>query len=78
MTETPPRFEDALDRLDALVAALEGGDLDLEESLKSFEEGVKLVRDCAERLRTAELRVRELEESVDGTRERPLELESEA
>ena len=58
-----PRFEEALERLEELVAALEDGELDLEDSLKSFEEGVKLVRLCSERLRTAEVRIQELEQA---------------
>jgi exodeoxyribonuclease VII small subunit len=58
-----PRFEEALERLEELVAALEEGELDLEDSLKSFEEGVKLVRLCSERLRTAEVRIQELEQA---------------
>ena len=35
-------FEETLDELEALVEAMEEGDLSLEESLKSFEQGVKL------------------------------------
>ena len=70
-----PRFEDALGRLEELVDSLEGGDLDLEDSLRSFEEGVKLVRLCSERLKAAELRIRQLEEGADGPDERPLDLE---
>jgi len=54
-------FEEALERLEALVEALEEGDLELEASLEKFEEGVKLVRSCSERLKSAELRVKQLE-----------------
>jgi exodeoxyribonuclease VII small subunit len=72
------RFEEALERLDELVASLEGGDLDLEDSLASFEQGVRLVRLCTERLKSAELRVKQLEDGSDGPEERPLELEDDA
>jgi exodeoxyribonuclease VII small subunit len=72
----PPRFAAALTRLEELVTSLESGSLDLEMQLSSFEEGVKLVRLCSERLRAAELRVQKLEESVDGPQERPLDLEA--
>ena len=72
--EVALRFEDALERLEKLVDALESGDLDLETSLANFEEGIKLVRHCSERLKAAELRVQRLEESADGPRERTLEL----
>jgi exodeoxyribonuclease VII small subunit len=70
-------FEEAMDRLETLVAELEGGDLPLEQSLQRFEEGVRLVRFCTDRLRTAELRVKELDESFGGVRERPLDAEEE-
>lgn len=73
-SEATLRFEDALERLEKLVDALESGDLDLETSLANFEEGIKLVRHCSERLKAAELRVQRLEESADGPRERTLEL----
>ncbi len=72
------RFEDALARLEQLVASLEGGDLDLEDSLACFEQGVRLVRLCSERLKAAELRIVQLEEGTDGPRERPLELGDDA
>jgi exodeoxyribonuclease VII small subunit len=70
-------FEQAMERLEKLVAELEGGDLPLERSLRIFEEGVRLVRFCSDRLHAAELRVRELEESPDGVRERSLDIEEE-
>ncbi len=72
--EAPP-FEDALERLEALVDALEDGDLELEESLSRFEEGVRLVRSCSDRLRQAELRVKQLEADGEGDRERDLAIE---
>ena len=75
-TSEPPRFADALTRLEELVTSLESGSLDLETQLSSFEEGVKLVRLCSERLRAAELRVQKLEDGVDGPQERPLDLEA--
>jgi exodeoxyribonuclease VII small subunit len=70
-------FEEAMDRLETLVDELEGGDLPLEQSLQRFEEGVRLVRFCTDRLRTAELRVKELEEAFGGVREIPLDDEEE-
>ena len=39
-------FEEAMNRLEEIVDALEGGDYSLDESLKLFEEGVKLVKSC--------------------------------
>jgi exodeoxyribonuclease VII small subunit len=71
-------FEEALSQLEGLVDALEAGDLDLESSLRKFEAGVKLVRVCSERLKAAELRIRQLEAEVGEPGERPLDLEEEA
>lgn len=69
-------FEDALTRLEQLVAGLEGDELDLEDSLRRFEEGVKLVRVCSQRLEAADLRLRQLEEGSNGPEERDLAIEA--
>ena len=53
----PERFEEILARLRALVERLEGGNLPLEESLKSFEEGMELCRKGAAILDGAEKKV---------------------
>jgi exodeoxyribonuclease VII small subunit len=71
-------FEEALERLEGLVGRLEAGDQSLEESLQTFEEGVRLFRLCSERLHSAELRIREIEEGAEGPAERDVELEEEA
>ena len=60
MPEQPIDFEQAVDELETIVAALEQGRMTLEESLAGFERGVGLVRVCRERLDNAETRVREL------------------
>lgn len=51
------RFSDALAELEAIVSALEGGQLDLEDSLERYERGVALLRACQTRLVEAEQRV---------------------
>ena len=51
------KFEAALARLEDIVKELETGDLPLEQSLKLFEEGIKLSRICNKRLEEAERRV---------------------
>lgn len=51
------KFEDALKKLEEILRTMEGGELTLEESLKAFEEGIRLSRLCAERLDEAERRV---------------------
>jgi exodeoxyribonuclease VII small subunit len=55
-----PSFESAIKRLTEIVQTLERGDLPLEESLRLFEEGVKLSRVSQQRLDAAEKRVEEL------------------
>jgi exodeoxyribonuclease VII small subunit len=55
-----PSFESAIKRLTEIVQVLERGDLPLEESLRLFEEGVKLSRLSQERLEAAEKRVEQL------------------
>jgi exodeoxyribonuclease VII small subunit len=54
------KFEDALQKLEAIVTQMEEGDLPLEETLKAFEEGVKLARFCANKLDEAERKVEKL------------------
>jgi exodeoxyribonuclease VII small subunit len=53
-------FEAALERLAGLVDRLEGGDLELEESLGVFEQGVGLSKQCATKLEAAERKVEQL------------------
>jgi exodeoxyribonuclease VII small subunit len=55
-----PTFEQAVKRLSEIVQALEKGDLPLEESLRLFEEGVKLSRASQGQLDAAQKRVEEL------------------
>lgn len=55
-------FEKKLKRLEEIVNKMESGDLSLDESLKLFEEGVKLSRECNEALSQAELKVKTLME----------------
>src|SRR5215210_4874207 len=59
-------FEASLAALERVVRELERGDLPLEESLKLFEQGVKLSRECQERLNQAERRVEMLLRDTEG------------
>jgi exodeoxyribonuclease VII small subunit len=68
-------FEKSLDELEKIVAKLEAGDLPLEESLKLFEEGVKLSRNCRERLVNAERRIEML--MGDGDELKAVEIDTE-
>lgn len=59
-SEPQSSFEQSLKRLGEIVEKLESGELGLEDSLKLFEEGVKLARQAQQRLDGAEKRVEEL------------------
>ena len=60
-------FESLLDELEKIVNQLEDGDLPLEQSLKLFEDGVKLSRECRDRLAKAERRIEILMKDADGS-----------
>ena len=60
-------FEESLKELEQIVTQLEEGDLALEESLKLFEDGVRLSRECRERLTSAERRIEVLMKEADGS-----------
>ncbi len=60
-------FEQAMERLEQIVRTMERGDAKLEESLKLFQEGTKLVRHCAKTLEQAEMQVKQVMISADGS-----------
>ncbi len=60
------KFEDSLSKLEKIVARLEEGNISLEESLKLFEEGIRLSRYCTQKLEEAEQRVEILLKGKDG------------
>ena len=60
-------FEKKMQKLEEIVTAMEAGDLSLDKSLKLFEDGVKLSRECSEKLSQAEEKVKLLlEVDEDG------------
>ena len=59
-------FELAINRLEELVKDLESDDAHLEDSIKSFEEGKKLIKFCLKQLDVAETKVKQLEETSSG------------
>ncbi len=59
-------FERQLGCLETLVSSLEGGELSLEESLKSFEQGITIARECQLALKSAEQRVELLVQQGDN------------
>lgn len=60
------KFEEALTRLETIVTELERGDLPLNDSLKMFEEGIKLSKTCLKMLDDAERRVEIMVQDKDG------------
>jgi len=68
-----PSFEQSLNELQVLVERLESGDLSLEESLATFEQGIGLTRDCQSALQDAEQRVQTLLEQNGTLIEKPLD-----
>ncbi|TQV68052.1 exodeoxyribonuclease VII small subunit [Exilibacterium tricleocarpae] len=64
-------FEQALSKLETLVNEMEQGDMTLEESLKAFETGIGLTRECQTRLTEAEQKVQLLVEEQGELRSRP-------
>lgn len=62
----PVKFEQAMARLEAIVAELEKGDQPLDESLKIFEEGIRLSKSCLKMLEDAERKVEILVHDKDG------------
>lgn len=61
-----PKFEKDLERLEQIVEALETGGLSLDDSLKKFEEGIKLARRCEKALTDAERRIEILTRNAEG------------
>ena len=70
MNQKNHTFEENMNRLEQIVRAMERGDVALEESLKLFQEGTQLVRDCSKLLDEAELQVKTITTDDNG---RPVE-----
>ena len=60
-------FEASMTRLEQIVRTMERGDAPLEESLKLFQEGTELVRNCGKLLEEAELQVKKIMTAPDGS-----------
>lgn len=67
-----PGFEESMLRLEQIVQKLERGDVPLEDAMKLFEEGTKLVKSCDGMLNKAEKKVVQLTKGADGA---PVETE---
>lgn len=60
-------FEQALERLEEIVDALEQGTVPLDKALELYQEGATLSKECADRLKAAEQRIMKLSKNADGT-----------
>ncbi len=84
MTVKPKDFETALKKLEEIVKELEEGELSLEKSLESYEQGVRFARFCNAKLNEAEARIEMLQKNESGepvedaegkTRQTPLDFD---
>lgn len=74
MPTKKPTFEEALARLEVIVARLEQGEVPLEEALGLFEEGTTLMKQCSTALDKAEQKVAKLLPGLNGAAvEEPME-----
>jgi exodeoxyribonuclease VII small subunit len=64
-TDTLP-FEEALEKLESIVEAMESAELPLESLLAKYEEGTRLARICQSKLAEAELKIQQLEKNAAG------------
>ncbi len=67
MNQEVKSFEASMQRLEQIVRAMERGDVPLEESLKLFQEGTELVKNCNQLLDNAQLQVKKIMVSADGS-----------
>lgn len=67
MSKEKTTFEENMQRLEQIVRAMEQGDVPLDKSLKLFQEGTALIEKCGKLLDEAELQVKKITASSDGT-----------
>jgi exodeoxyribonuclease VII small subunit len=67
--EKTPTFEQSLNRLNVIVQQLQEGSVSLDDSLKLFEEGMELVKQCDDKLGVFEAKVKELAAQMPKTEE---------
>lgn len=59
-TKKLPSFEETVQELEQIIARLEQGELNLDESLTLYEKGIALTRQCSQQLESAQLKMEEL------------------
>ncbi|MEK3914887.1 exodeoxyribonuclease VII small subunit [Paenibacillus sp. FSL H7-0331] len=69
--ETTPSFEEAMDKLEQIVALLESGDVPLEQAIELFQEGMKLSQLCGSKLEQVEHKIEILMEQEGGLVKKP-------
>ena len=67
MNQQNQDFESSMQRLEQIVRSMERGDVPLEESLKLFQEGTELVKNCGQLLEKAQLQVKKIMTAPDGS-----------
>jgi len=64
-------FEEAMERLEAIVGRLENGDVPLETAIELFQEGMKLSQLCGSKLEQVERKIEVLIETENGYQKKP-------
>ncbi len=67
MPDSKPSFRSEIERLEEIVRSLEANDLDLDDALLLFEEGVRRLKVARDLLRSSELTVKRVLEEANGT-----------
>ena len=63
---TKNSLEHSLQRLEEIVQSLEQGTVPLDDAVNLYEEGIQISKECAERLKTAELKIKKLSKGIEG------------
>ena len=66
MSKNKMTFEESMERLEQIVRSMERGEVALEESLKLFQEGTELVKNCSKLLEEAQLQIQKVSVGADG------------
>jgi exodeoxyribonuclease VII small subunit len=59
-------LESSLQKLEEIVEKLESGEVSLDNAVNLYEEGIKISKECAEKLKNAELKIKKLSKDIDG------------
>ena len=59
-------LEHSLKRLEEIVESLEHGDVPLDDAVNLYEEGIRISKECAEKLKLTELKIKKLSKGIEG------------